>query len=234
MFRLLILILALNLTLYGQDTLNRVDGSGRKQGHWIKSDSLGRKVYSGFFIDDKPTGEFRHYYPEGKLKTISVFDAGGTVARTRSYYRNGKIMAAGNFRNERKDSTWLFYSEINGALVAEELYVNGLREGVSRTFLLKGGVSEITTWRHGVRDGLWEQYYTGGALKIRCYFKDDEKEGPLEAFDTDGKLMIKGQYRGGRQDGIWTYYNEKGLPEKRETYQNGVLLKSEDQLEKTR
>ena len=40
--------------LMAQDTLNRTDAGGLKQGYWRKIDSAGMTIYTGRFIDGKP------------------------------------------------------------------------------------------------------------------------------------------------------------------------------------
>ena len=47
---------------------NKTDAQGRKQGPWRKYQP-GDKIliYTGQFKDDIPVGEFRYYYPSGKV-----------------------------------------------------------------------------------------------------------------------------------------------------------------------
>jgi len=234
MSRLLLFFFLIPFLGYAQDSINRSDGNGFKQGFWRKTGGSGNVIYEGRFRDNLPIGEFRYFYPDGKIKTTMIYRSGSPVAYAVSYFPNGKKMAEGKYLSEKRDSVWQFYSETTGNLVSEEPYENGVVHGVAKIYLLKGGLAEIVTWDHGVREGLWEQYYTGGAVKTRCYFHVDEKEGPFQAFSPDGVVMVEGQYHEGHQDGIWNFYNEKGLPEKRETWKMGKLIKTEDQLEKTR
>ena len=47
------------LTINAQDTINVIDTHGKKQGHWIKKDKDGKKVYEGQFSNDIPYGTFK-------------------------------------------------------------------------------------------------------------------------------------------------------------------------------
>lgn len=230
MFRIFIFMLltVLSCSLSGQDTLNVTDPGGRKQGFWRKLDTAGHIKYEGHFKDGIPVGEFRYYYPDGKLKTISKVSNQGKQAVTVSYFPNGKKMAAGNYINEKKDSLWQFFSESNGTLVSEERYKAGVIEGISNIFYPEGGLSEMHYYKNGIRDGLWEQYYLDGKIKLRGAYKAGEKQGGFKTFYTSGQLMFAGQYIAGHQDGIWIYYGEKGGVSKKEFYQKGVLLKVEE------
>ena len=229
MFRIFIPVLftIFSCSMFAQDTLNVTDSYGRKQGLWRKRDSVGRIVYEGRFKDGIPAGEFRYFYPDGKLKTVSVLSNQGKRAVTTSYFLNGRKMAAGNYLNEKKDSTWQFFSESTGTLVSEEEYVNGMITGFSKVYYPAGGLSEEFEYKNGIRDGRWEQYWLDGKIKLIAAYRAGEKQGLFKTFYNSGQLMITGQYIAGRQDGVWIYYNEKGVITKKETYQNGSMVSVE-------
>jgi antitoxin component YwqK of YwqJK toxin-antitoxin module len=220
------------ICLYGQDTLNQKDAKGRKQGFWRKTDTAGLKIYEGFFRDGIPDGEFRYYYPDGKLKTLSMISNFGKKAITLSFYPNGTKMAEGNYVNEKKDSLWRFYSDINGLKVSEEFYLEGKINGKATVFFQDGSVSEVKNYRHGILDGLWEQYFNDGKLKLKASYLAGEKQGAYKTFYITGQLNLSGQYQNGHQDGTWTYLNEDGSLIKKEIYRNGRLLKTEEPAKK--
>jgi antitoxin component YwqK of YwqJK toxin-antitoxin module len=226
-FLLVLFILQVN-SFFAQDTINRTDARGKKQGFWRKQDTLGHKIYEGSFKDGFPTGEFRYYYPDGKLKTVSVISHGGKMATTVSYFPNGRKMAAGRYQDEKKDSTWQFFKEEDGVLVAEENYKAGRKSGISQSFFEDGKVSEMITWIAGVRYGPWEQYYSDGKIRLKSAYLNDEKNGPFRTFYNSGQPMMTGAYAAGRMDGAWTYYDEKGKVTKKEIYNKGILLKKEE------
>jgi len=221
----LLLLVFFSVILTAQDTVNITDRNGRKQGYWRKSDSAGRLVYEGRFRDGVPCGEFRYYYPGGNIRTVSMISGQGNRAVTVSYFPNGRKMAAGNYINEKKDSTWQFFSESNGTLVSLETYRAGILNGLSKVFYPEGGLSELHYYKNGILDGLWEQYYLDGKLKLRGIYKAGEKQGLFRILYNSGVPMIEGQYVHGHQDGTWTYFNEKGIITKIEIYGNGVLVK---------
>ncbi|MCX6305745.1 MAG: hypothetical protein NT040_12350 [Bacteroidetes bacterium] len=228
MFRISIITLLtfFSCILYGQDTVNIKDSRGLRQGYWRKLDSAGRMVYEGRFRDGVPTGSFRYYYPNGKLKTVSSISDKGRRATTVSYFPGGRKMAEGNYLDEKKDSTWQFFSESDGTLVSTESYQAGMISGLSKIFFPEGGLSELVYYKHGIKDGLWEQYFLDGKLKLRGAFREGEKQGAFTVFYNSGRLFISGQYSQGHQDGTWTYYDEKGVVSKKEIYEKGKLLKT--------
>jgi len=223
---LLLLFLNFSVLSFGQDTLNLTDVRGLKQGLWKKTDTSGRKIYIGQFKDGIPYGYFYYYYPDGKMKTESRISAGGKKARTVSYYTNGKKMAAGNYLNEKKDSTWQFFNETDGSLVAEEWYRLGIKDGPSKTYYPDGRIAESLTWKNGLKTGPWEQYYSDGKIKFRGSFLNNEKTSTFSAFGLSGQVMFTGQYSKGHQEGQWLYYDEKGKIIKKEFYKAGILEKT--------
>ena len=207
-----------------QKPANFTDASGKKQGAWCKVDSAGHKIYEGQFRDNIPYDTFRYYYPDGKIKTLSVFSDNGRKVRSVSYFKNGKVMAKGNYLGEKKDSTWQFFSEYDGVKVSEEKYRNGLKEGVSTIFFPEGGVSETITWTNDLRNGLWETWYTDGKIKMKGAYKNGDKSGSFIFYYNSGKVMITGDYLEGHQHGTWLYFSDKGEVIRTETYDKGILL----------
>ncbi|MEI6454814.1 MAG: hypothetical protein WCO93_00875 [bacterium] len=208
----------------GQDSINQTDSKGRMQGKWIKYDSTGNKAYEGQFRDGVPLGEFRYFYADGKLRTITQYADNGKRANTVSFFRNGMKMAAGRYLNEKKDSVWFFYNRPDGALLLEETYKNGLRSGVARTYYPQGGIAGIVQWKEGYKDGVWEEYYSGGNIKLHGTFTMNDKTGPFQGFYESGSLLVMGQYQEGHQDGVWTFFNEDGTILRKETWDKGTLV----------
>jgi antitoxin component YwqK of YwqJK toxin-antitoxin module len=221
-----------SIAISAQDSINKLDTEGRKQGYWCKKDKDGNKIYEGQFLHDSPYGEFKYFYPEGQLKAISLLSENGSHSRTTTYFNNGRKMAEGSYINEKRDSLWKFYSEYENAVVSEEFYKNGKKEGISKTFYPDGVIAERLTWKNGVRSGLWEQYYTDGKIKLKCAYLNDQKNGPFNTYYMSGRLWLTGNYINGDADGTWIYISEKGETEKKEYYSKGLLIKTEEFIKK--
>jgi antitoxin component YwqK of YwqJK toxin-antitoxin module len=220
------------VTAYAQDTINKLDAEGKKNGQWIKRDNEGNKIYEGQFIHGTPVGEFKYYYLKGELKAISLLSENGTRSRTTTYFKNGRKMAEGIYINEKKDSLWRFYSEYEDVVISEEFYKEGKKEGISKTYYPDGVIAERSTWKQGVRNGTWEQYYTDGKLKLKCAYLNDLKDGPMITYHISGRIWLTGQYTKGDADGTWTYVTDKGEIEKKEYFDKGRLVRTEEFIKK--
>jgi antitoxin component YwqK of YwqJK toxin-antitoxin module len=114
-------------------TFNQQDEQGRKQGSWRKTNEEGKLVYEGQFLNDKPYGEFRYFYPTGGLRAKMIFSDTGDTAKTIHYHQNQMVQGEGMYIDQKKEGLWKFYNEA-GILVSEENYKHDLRDGQMRSY----------------------------------------------------------------------------------------------------
>lgn len=224
-------IVALTIPALGQEFtsthLNKVDEKGRKQGYWRVYDSNGELKFEGEYADGRPVGKFTYFYETGAVKAVVMNQDSGRVSRIRMYHPNGKLAATGKYVNQKKDSTWLYFNELDGTLASEEIYINTLREGQWKTYYPEGQVMEVTTYRHDIREGPWLQYFSDGSLKSECAYENDLLEGRFVIYHLNGKVEVSGAYKHSQKDGTWVYLNEIGEMEVKETYESGKLVSRE-------
>jgi antitoxin component YwqK of YwqJK toxin-antitoxin module len=226
-FLFFILIGMVAIPAFSQETLNKKDASGKRQGHWIKLDTAGRKVYDGHFRNNIPQGTFTYYYPNGSTKAVSVFSEDGKSTTTTTWFPNGKKNAEGKYVKEKKEGLWRFYSEFDESLVSEEMYTAGKKNGVSKTFYAGKTLLEEIVWKDGLREGPWIQYFDDGKVKLKCAYKKDLKEGPVTVFYPTGQKFNTGQYAGGYPDGKWLTWDLDGKLLSTDVYDHGVLVKTD-------
>ena len=226
---LLFFIIFSTLIASGQDSINRTDASGRRQGKWSRFDKEGHTLYEGQFCDGVPCGVFTYYYANGKTKTVSVMSENGKMARTVSFAANGRKIAEGNFQSEKKDSIWKYFSDFDGVLLSSEHYAAGVKNGESTTFYPNGNIAEQVFFKEGKKEGEWIQYYDDRKVKFKGKYASDEKEGVFAGYYSNGKISISGSYKAGHKDGTWTFYDEKGSVERSEKYSEGALVKEKSQ-----
>ena len=233
MNKIVLISLAIMMMLQagGQEFLsthrNEVDAQGRKQGLWKGFDGNGNLKYEGNFKDGKPIGEFRYYYPEGGIQAVTMNYDNGRVVYAKTYFKNSKLMAMGKYVDQMKDSTWHYYSEANGSLAAEEIYINTSKEGIWKTFYPSGAVVEEITYKNDQKNGPWVQYFTDGSVKSKGTYIDDELEGLFTVHYLNGKVEVSGTYKHSMKDGIWMYFTDIEEAERKEVYKNGKLVSEE-------
>lgn len=228
LIRLLIIINILFLSLASQaqvDSLwNRVDKNGWKQGRHRDFYPKTKKLrYEGQFIDNKPVGTFKFYYPETyELNAIHEYDTIGGRARITVYHKNKKIMAKGFYLNQEKDSLWSFYDN-EGKLKMTEFYRNNKRNGEKIVYYNDSTIFEVITFKNDIQEGPYKIYYSDKNLKEDGSNKNGDKEGFVTYYNPGGVPLYKGVYINHLKDGEWIRYNEDGTEMQKELYTNGIL-----------
>ncbi len=207
---LIILVLFSPLFIVAQ-SINQTDANNFKQGKWGKTYSNGVSRYVGQFKNDKPYGEFRYYYISGALNSITDYSSDGIIAHTKTFHENSLPMAEGKYINQKKDSVWLYFSELDGKLISEETYKKGELNGLSKTFYPdSGNIAESIEYKNGIKQGELRKYFPEGNIMTKGTYKDDLLEGDFTLYFPKGSIQLKGEYHKGRQIGNWQYFDEEG------------------------
>ncbi len=212
---------------FPQESINKKDAAGMRQGKWIKSDSAGHKVYEGQFKDNIPQGTFKYYFQSGAIKAISIFSEDGKSTNTTTYFPNGKKNAEGKYVNEKREGLWRFFSEFDESLVSEEMYTSGMKNGPAKIYFAEKTVAEVITWRDGLKEGTWIQYFDDGTVKLQGSYKNDLKNGPIIVFYPTGQKFNTGQYLNDFPDGKWLTYDLDGKLLSTDIYDHGILIKTD-------
>ncbi|MFN3916217.1 MAG: toxin-antitoxin system YwqK family antitoxin [Flavobacteriales bacterium] len=218
---------------------NQHDSKGRKQGEW--SETWGenkRKKYVGQFKDDKPYGRFTYYYESGEVSSVVDYSKNGTVAYAKAYFPNGNIMSRGKYENKLKDSVWVYFNDREG-LISTENWVKGKKEGEEKIFYGDPDQSlfEINTYKNGLKNGQWKQYYKNGKILAIGTYRDDNFEGKVTYYYSSGTVDEEGAYKNAVKNGYWKKYDEDGKLLGKVYYLNGKVIEGEaleKHLEKVR
>jgi antitoxin component YwqK of YwqJK toxin-antitoxin module len=225
---LALLILPASLQAQPNDSINKVDRYGKKQGHWIKKYSNGHIQYDGYFKDNQPTGTFRRFFENDTLRSILVFSEDGKTADASIYESNGYIASAGRFVNQIKEGKWSFFSSrIEGYLICEEQYSNNLKNGPSLKYYPDKTLAEKLNYSNDIRSGEWFQYYPNGKTFLKASYTDGKLQGEFEIFYADGKPRYVGYYKNDMRDGLWNIYNPNGSRKYSIEYVGGIAKNSD-------
>lgn len=204
--------------------LNQVDDKGLKHGKWRKTFENGVIKYEGQFRNNRPFGEFRYYYETAELKTIMTFSDDGVIAYSRSFHANGKLMAQGKYINQQKDSTWTFFSDIDGKLIIREDYIDGRKHGKSILYFPDNEqVAEVTEFKMGIKDGEYLKCFPDGRIMTKTTYQNNSLHGDFTVFYNSGAIEIKGKYLNGEKSGNWEYFSEDGKALTEEQYKQEMI-----------
>lgn len=216
-----IMALALLITGFACQAQNEVDKQGRKQGHWIKTDKNGVKIFEGNFVDGLETGTFEYFYPDGTIKIRNVYKTPGTYCSHEAFDEKGNRLAEGFYNKRNRDGEWRFYTE-EGKLIKIANYNMGIKEGAHIIFTSKGDTAEVCNWSDNRRNGRWwKRVGTNGY--ITGIYSKGSLEGRLTEYDNNGQLVREGFYINGRKDGQYKYFENNQLTVD-ETWKDGYML----------
>lgn len=197
-----VLLLATILVSFGQtsgitlnDTLNQRDSNNLKQGWWkihnddgkYKGYEANQLVEEGEYLNNKKTGVWTKYFPNGNKKHELTFANNITNGYAKIYYRNGQLQEEGIWKMNRWAGQYKYYYE-DGTLKYDWNYnESGKREGQQLYFHENGMLMYIGEWKGGKEAGELVEYYDNGSIKAKRYF-DDGKIIPEKTIDmVEGK-----------------------------------------------
>ena len=193
-------------------------------------------------------GTWSEYHNTGEFRAKGQCAAGNRIGEWIFYYPNGKIEQKGLYdKKGRPKGAWKWYYE-NEALMREEFYVNGKREGPMTDYgedgkvLTKGEYfdnmqeglwvyetpeyKELGKFTGDKQDSVWRSYYMPkGKPRFEGKFLNGEPEGLHTWYFENGQKMFYGNYAGGMKQGEWYYYDENGYNYLRITYDNDIEIK---------
>jgi antitoxin component YwqK of YwqJK toxin-antitoxin module len=181
--------------------------------------------YEGYFVNDKPVGEWKRFHQNGRLKAILFYSPVFGMVRAEIYDTEGILVSKGNYINNAKDSIWTYYNK--NVVVARESYHVGLMNGASYSYLPDGKVISQTNWTNGKLDGISREYYPSGEKESVINYQDGKRQGAFWIFYESGNPQTEGQYKQDQWDGNWKYYNQDGSLKFLLRYNNGILLNPE-------
>ena len=222
-----LLFVALMLVGMACQAQNQIDKQGHKQGHWVKTDKQGAKIYEGTFVDDMETGTFTYYYPNGTIRIKNEYTVPGKICKHEVYDKAGHKLATGIFNQKNRDGLWQFYSE-NGKLIKLTTYKMGVRHGLQVIFTPNGDTAEVCTWYDNRRNGRWWKRI-GKQGYITATYVMGGIEGRLVEYDDNNQLVQEGFYTKGERNGLWKHY-ENGQLVVKERYEMGVSRDREVRL----
>ena len=217
-YRLIVLtLLCLGFACNAQ---NKIDKNGLRQGHWIKTDKDGSRIFEGDFVDGKETGTFNYYYPDGTLKIRNTFTVPGRYCTHEAYNQQGKLLASGFYNQKNRDGEWRFYND-EGKVIKIASYKMGIKEGAHIIFNSNGDTVEVANWKDNHRDGRWWKRI-GEKGWITGRYEKGLMQGKLVEYGNDGKKVREGNYKDGVKEGKYQYF-ENGECTVDESWQKGIL-----------
>lgn len=175
-----------------QDTLNRLDEQGRRQGYWRvqapKEDKPGyadgQLIEEGRYANNKRVGTWRRYWPNGQLMSEITYVMGRPKGAYRTFYPTGKPEEQGTWDLDRNTGSFKRWHP-NGQLAQDFVFDP-----------------------YGVRDGRQKYYHENGQLEVEVDVKEGREEGTLKRYYANGDLQQVAEFHNGVIDANDSRYVE--------------------------
>lgn len=181
----------------------------------------GQVSAEGYIRDGKPDGYWKNYYEDGSLKSEGNRVFFELDSLWKFYYPDGKLANSIYYRKDKKNGysyNYEYYFDTDSVkhhyLYSKELFLNGLREGVSY------------------------YYDTSGKLKFLYTYKNDKKDGDAKEFNKDSLIITLFKYYNSyevetkkvnrldsqnRKQGTWMEFYNNGNKKTEYSYLNNIL-----------
>lgn len=202
-----------------QQSINKLDKQGVKQGMWMDFYATRNKRWEGPYVNDLKNGYWKYYQANGNLMRVEKWIMG-------ELQQGVKEVAKLEIRKELNPST--------GKLSFKGAFRDGIPEGVHRDYDDDGNVVDSRVYDNGVvlyegiideegnKQGPWKEYYATGELKAEGHYKDNLKVKTWIYYYRSGKVEQTGRYRSGLTEGKWTWNYENGMTWREEEYVGGL------------
>jgi antitoxin component YwqK of YwqJK toxin-antitoxin module len=132
---------------------------------------------------------YRAYFPEPSQTIMYEGKVSNNQANGlwRSFYDNGNLKSAINYKDGKVDGIAFFYYNDNHETPMAQVIFN----------------QDVIT-------GVYQEFFQNGAQKAKLNYKDGKLNGDAEFYYPTGRIKIKGEYKDDEKRGKWLFYNENG------------------------
>ncbi len=126
--------------------------------------------------------EVTETWPDGQPRKILFYEVTGDKkdkVKEIRYFQGGKKEMEGNYKNGKKEGTWVFWFE-NGRKQSENNFTNDLRNGKSVVWRENGKKYYEGTFSMGKLHGTWYLYDTTGNRTKEVFYEHDTKIREIE------------------------------------------------------
>jgi antitoxin component YwqK of YwqJK toxin-antitoxin module len=219
---LIIVICLLPFLSFCQETFNKTDSKGMKQGKWTSRYPSGTLKYEGTFDHNKPVGQWKRYHENGKIKALMSYRPNSDKVSASLFDESGILYAKGVFEGTFRDSTWNFFK--GDLVVLTENYRVGKKEGKATAFGQDGKVIAEKEWKNDLEDGICKEYYPTGIKKNEVSYTEGKRNGQAVFYDENGLKSMEGSYLDDLSDGDWILYGNDGQITFRIKYKKGEIV----------
>ncbi|ENA1795735.1 hypothetical protein ABF176_002585 [Flavobacterium psychrophilum] len=199
-----------------------------------KTDSICEKTES--LISGTKHGNFKTYYENGKLKSISNFHCGLMQGNFYDYYENGNLETQ-EFYFEHKLKSSQSFNKKGFVEESDNIEYNIKKNREYKTtnhkeFYENGDLkieNIIIEDENNIETEIYKEYYNNGFLKTEKTLKNNSKNGIYREYFENGNAKHEGKFKDDKPIEKQYFYNENGTILKIETWKKNILINTTNQ-----
>ncbi|WP_425400462.1 toxin-antitoxin system YwqK family antitoxin [Aeoliella sp.] len=182
------------------------------------------------FSDDsiKSDGDYREYYPDGKVFVEGQYRLGAPAGEWKYYHPDGTTVAkVVNYEDGQPEGAVDVY-RADGTLKAKRAYANGRRQGEWTVYGDDGKQKLFEShYTEGKADGVWQAWYDNGQQRTQIPFVDGKREGTAIEWDDEGNKRSESSFKEGLLEGVMHVWTKDGREFERQ-YEGGKMVSSKE------
>ncbi len=195
---------------------------GRIEGEYSRFYANGKPEESGCIRDGKHAGPRRQYFETGRIKRVWTYENGELHGPIEEYNEAGDLVRLVAMANGKQHGLEVTYGP-SGKITSQNCYVNGTstddlsqcrapsaEEEIISMYFETGELRSETTYKNGLRNGVYKVYYRDGKIAEEGAYSDGKLSGRVRQNRIDGSPAEDTCYSGGKKSGPRTRYFESG------------------------
>ncbi|NNC84384.1 MAG: toxin-antitoxin system YwqK family antitoxin [Flavobacteriales bacterium] len=120
-----------------------------------------------------------------------------------------------------------YFIKKDGTPMAMRSYVNGVKQGLWRTWHPNGNMFKEGTVIDEKEHGEYKEYYENGILRYQYHYDMGKKTGRWLGWYEDGTIYTERNFKDDQLHGRLVHYDENGEPRMTEEYRDGKVIASD-------
>lgn len=194
---------------------------GQKHGWSRWFTSSGVLIGEAHYVEGQKSGPKREWFTDrpGRLMNIEHYHNGKRHGLFMKWSFRGDLTLYGVYRDGEKDGRFIRWFDSTHTIKIKEFYINGIKHGRSIEYYPPERSSgqcqdavakEVGYYSHGLRVGVWENYWTNGQLKSQTEYNELGKMDGLHCeWNRFGRCVKRFRYDDGEPDGVCETFDER-------------------------
>lgn len=174
------------------------------------------------FVNGKENGVDTTYYKSGCPQVVRNHVLGAESGQWFYFYDSTNYVAwEMNYNLGQKNGLQLYLTK-DGDTTREEHYINGVLDGVKKSYYPKSKLEKEINYKSGLMDGAFKAYNIGGKPIQELNYKQGKKHGELKYYYNDGTLLSIEHWSMDVKDGEFKTFYYEGKLQTMENFKKGV------------